>query len=46
MPPSVAGDWHERRESARGGADPLADLPGPGLEIFTGLKRHLEAVGT
>lgn len=44
MPPSVAGAWHERREAARAGAGPVADQPGPGLEIFEGLRRHLEEV--
>jgi phosphoribosylformylglycinamidine synthase len=37
---NVGGEWDERRRNAlqRG----LADTPGPGLQLFEGLRRHLE----
>jgi phosphoribosylformylglycinamidine synthase len=43
LPPSVAGAWHARREEARMNGESPADLPGPGLLLFEGMRAHLEA---
>jgi phosphoribosylformylglycinamidine synthase len=37
----VAGGWAERRDRALDAGD--VDAPGPGLALFEGLRRHLEA---
>jgi phosphoribosylformylglycinamidine synthase subunit PurQ / glutaminase len=44
LPPGVAGEWAEARERART-AEPqgFGDHAGPGLALFDGLKRYLEA---
>jgi phosphoribosylformylglycinamidine synthase len=40
LPPSIAGAWAEARLEARMRGE--RDAPGPGLTLFSGLKRHLE----
>lgn len=40
MPDAIAGAWGEARVEARSRGE--RDAPGPGLTLFTGLRRHLE----
>ncbi|MBI1795918.1 MAG: hypothetical protein HYR74_02590, partial [Candidatus Eisenbacteria bacterium] len=40
LPPAIAGAWGEARREALARGE--RDAPGPGLTLFTGLKRHLE----
>ena len=40
LPPSITGPWAEARVDARMRGE--RDAPGPGLTLFSGLRRHLE----